>query len=313
MTPNKTPRNPRSRLVKGSKASQAGTDWCFTYHLLKKSIKGKNAKSFLTGFKKESGTDSFYQYSKEVLISKETGKRGDTPHLQGFITFNRPLNLFNYKGKCIPNEIHLERMRGSIEDNIRYVCGIDKPWQKGKIVLRKGIPYLPKAEVDRSIIPLQELYDYQRKAYDIIIGRSTPRTIHWFWDTTGNTGKSSFCKTMVRMQQAFYLGDTGTTSDIHHAIRNAMENRNGTINFKKYPRAFVLDLSRTSKPNYGSIERIKNGLFFSPKYDSTYVYGKDYPSVVVFSNSKPDTSKLSLDRWEVYEILSDKSCTKTIV
>jgi hypothetical protein len=297
------------RLVRGSETSPASAEWCFTYHFKsKRDTKNK----FLKVLRNPQG---FMKYHKEILISKEHGKRGGTPHLQGFITFNRPLNLFNYKGICIPNEIHLEKMRGSIDENIRYVCGIDKPWQIGKIVLNEGIPRyrIPKPVVDRSIIPVKDLYEYQRKAYNILTGVSEPRTIYWFWEANGNTGKSSFCKTMVRMQEAFYLGDTGTATDIHHAIRKVMENRRGKIDFKKYPKAFVLDLSRTGRPDYKSIERVKNGLFFSPKYDSTYVYGEDYPSVVVFSNNYPDITKLSKDRWRIFRILPTKQCIEEVL
>lgn len=46
------------------------------------------------------------------------------------------------------------------------------------------------------------------------------------------------------------------------------------------------------------IEQIKNGIYFSGKYESQMKYDKP-PHVVVFSNTMPDQSKLSADRWNI--------------
>jgi len=54
--------------------------------------------------------------------------------------------------------------------------------------------------------------------------------------------------------------------------------------------------------NYEVIESIKNGIMFSPKYESKMkIYKK--PLVIVFANFEPDESKLSKDRWKIIRIL----------
>lgn len=49
------------------------------------------------------------------------------------------------------------------------------------------------------------------------------------------------------------------------------------------------------------IESFKNGLFFSPKYDTCTKTFKS-AKVVVFANWAPDKTKLSADRWDVRHI-----------
>ncbi len=59
-----------------------------------------------------------------------------------------------------------------------------------------------------------------------------------------------------------------------------------------------------------SIETIKDGMGFSPKYESAHFLG-DIPHIVIFSNYLPfDFNKLSFDRWKIYRI---GSTTKKLI
>ena len=52
---------------------------------------------------------------------------------------------------------------------------------------------------------------------------------------------------------------------------------------------------------YETIEQIKDGLFFCPKYKSRpFIMAP--PHVVCFSNCMPDTTQLSADRWIIREV-----------
>jgi len=49
------------------------------------------------------------------------------------------------------------------------------------------------------------------------------------------------------------------------------------------------------------LESIKNGLFFSGKYESTQVV-MNSPHLIIFANEPPDKSKMSADRWHIVRI-----------
>lgn len=278
--------------------------WVFTLHLNRKD-KQANKKAFKEILEKKFPGK---QFLKKSLVCLERGKRANKPHLQGFFVFNRGIDLFRCKKEgYLPESIHLEYMKGSLEDNINYVAGVYKPWeQKQKIFYSHGLykHQIPEKKEDRSFIKIKDFYGYQKFIWNIINEDPDPRFIYWFYDSGGKTGKSCFTKTLVRMGEAFYLGDTGTVSDMAFAIRTAMTLKNGKVDFKKYPKTFVLDLSRAkeNKVSYSHIQRVKNGLFFSPKYESNYVISHDFSHIICFANYPPKINKLSLDRWKIFHL-----------
>ena len=60
-----------------------------------------------------------------------------------------------------------------------------------------------------------------------------------------------------------------------------------------------------TKQNYGVLEQIKDGCATSTKYNSNILNFKTPNIVVVFSNSAPNISYVSADRWRVYTIKED--------
>ena len=63
--------------------------------------------------------------------------------------------------------------------------------------------------------------------------------------------------------------------------------------------------STITKSTVSTLEKIKNGLFFSGKYDSIMVYMKKKPLVIVFANRPPNPEWYSEDRLALYEINRD--------
>ena len=105
------------------------------------------------------------------------------------------------------------------------------------------------------------------------------------------------------MNYTFYLGDCGSGKDIAFLIKQSMTTRQGKVDYRRYPRAFMLDLSRDNGPVcYRMIEKVKNGLFISIKFETGLVYGVDYPHIIIFSNDYPNVKKMSLDRWRIFQI-----------
>ena len=129
------------------------------------------------------------------------------------------------------------------------------------------------------------LYDWQERIIDIIKGPVHPRKIYWFWEPVGNVGKSDFCLHCILRHEAVVYNSG--EKDILFA--------------HKKQKVVFFDLSRTVEGLYDSLEKLKKGFCFSGKYESGMkVYPK--PHIVVFANFEPDTSKLSMDRWDISRI-----------
>ncbi len=88
----------------------------------------------------------------------------------------------------------------------------------------------------------------------------------------------------------------GKAADVFHALRTGMDNG-------IEPKIVLLDAARDYMQyfNYGAIEHLKNGLIMSGKYESTTLFFH-HPHVIIFSNSRPDTSKFSENRWNIVNI-----------
>lgn len=62
----------------------------------------------------------------------------------------------------------------------------------------------------------------------------------------------------------------------------------------------IINLAWSSEQhiNYEIMETLKNGSFFSPKYNSRDKHA-GIPHLVVFANFYPDKDKMSADRWDI--------------
>ena len=130
-------------------------------------------------------------------------------------------------------------------------------------------------------------------------GEPNDRTIYWFWEQTGNVGKTSFAKYTAVHSGSLIVSGKG--NDMKYGIIKYKE-KHGVA-----PRIVIIDIPRSIKDyvSYSGIEEIKNGLFFCGKYESDMCVFNS-PHVICFSNSPPDTSKFSKDRWCIYEIVNNK-------
>lgn len=115
-------------------------------------------------------------------------------------------------------------------------------------------------------------------------------------------GKSALCRYLAIKHQAFIF-DEGKASDMKASIALSLKNK------IKPPKIVVMDIPRSvTLISYTGIESIKNGVFFSPKYESGQVM-MNSPHFIILANFEPDYEKLSNDRWHVYDIrtLADPS------
>ncbi len=261
--------------------------------------------------------------TRYMIYGKEVGEKG-TPHLQGYIQLNKKIRLTGVK-KLIDDKVHWEPSRGSVDDNKKY-CSKEgqfvefgeavhqgqrtdvkecikrrlegEPWidlidNGNAIHYKRAIDEIVEEEqLNRKKIKLMDSYNgilwkpWQLDLIRLVDTEPDKRTINWYWEDIGNTGKT-FVGKYIGLS-GFYT-DSGKVVDIKHAY-------NGE-------RVFVLNLARTNEDfvPYGLLECVKDGCYFSGKYNSQVKYFKS-PHVIVFANYPPLESKMSADRWNIINI-----------
>lgn len=214
----------------------------------------------------------------DYRVQEEIGESG-TAHLQGYIQARkaiRPSETFTNK------RIHWEKARSPTHARA-YCCKDDSA--TGNYILDTVEP-IDLIKPDRP---------WQLDILTIIKQKADYRTIYWYWESIGNTGKSAFTKYLCAKHNALCV--SGKSSDCKYAIVQWHEQK------KQYPKIIIFDVPRTNLDyiNYEAIETIKNGCFFSGKYECTQVI-MNCPHIFIFANSRPDMYKLSQDRWQIVEI-----------
>lgn len=215
----------------------------------------------------------------KYVFQEETGESG-TRHLQGSIIFEnkvRPMSLFK-----LFSSIHWEKTK-DLKASLKYCCKEES--RTGNVYANIPIP--------KPIKIINNLKPWQLSICSILQDEPDDRSIYWFVDYGGGIGKSCFTKYLCVKYSAIVL--CGKASDMKQGIMNYNE-KNGY-----FPNIIIIDLPRTFNSDYLSycgIEEIKNGCFYSPKYEGGMCLF-NCPHIIIFSNYKPDTMKLSKDRWKV--------------
>lgn len=218
----------------------------------------------------------------------EIGKNG-TPHIQGVLVFQTPRRLSAMKK--LQAQIHWEIPR-NVQAAVNY-C------QKSETKNGDTITNMEKEGKPIARDPLDgiELFPWQ---VDLLSELSldpeiTDRSVHWFWDPVGTKGKTAFAKHCCLTMDALYV--VGRAADMKYAIAQYIADK------KKFPKIVFLNLTRSSEQfvSYQGIEEIKDGIFFSTKYESGMAIF-DPPHVCIFANFHPDITKLSEDRWRIKKL-----------
>lgn len=263
---------------------------------------------------------------KGGIYQIEKGEEG-TPHVQGVVFFKKRLAWNIAKGLISP-DAHIEPVK-SAKHAVAYCSKvetrIDGPWKFGefpspgtrsdledvKTAIKNGstkrdlmeefsmqVAKYPrfiqeyvgivKAKNVSIVSPDALVHTWQKDLIGIMEGTPDRRLVHWYWSDEGCTGKSLMATYLQDHKNAFVI-DIAKTSDVAYAY--------------SYEKIVVFDMPRMTEESifnhiYYLVECFKNGRIFSAKYESQ-VKRFDPPHVVVFANSRPDTSKLSSDRWNI--------------
>lgn len=225
-----------------------------------------------------SGSDlaqTFETYEAKWVFQLEQGKN-NTRHYQGLIAFKNARSFSALKSEF--PKWHIEVCK-NLNQAVAYCSKADTrvegPWYKG-------------FKIKKDLKTITNLYKWQEQIINILKEDADDRKIYWLVDKDGNLGKTALCKYICNKYNAIYV--SGKATDIKFGITKHLEEIELDIVLLDFPRSLEQYVS------FDAIESVKNGIFFSSKYESGMVMFNS-PHVFCFSNFKPDTSTLSQDRW----------------
>lgn len=227
-------------------------------------------------------------------MGSEVGEEKKTPHLQGYLRFKNPVSFQSLKKK-LPRA-RITRCNGSENDNFRY-CSKEGNYRTNM--------ENPSFYEEMKLKCISDEYKnvqwrpWQQEVLNLLDGPVDPRTIHWYWEPVGNSGKSYLTKYLALTRDIIICD--GKKADIFNQVRMSLE-------AKKQPKIIILDIPRAYIGNvqYPVIEQLKNGCIYSGKYEGGIcVFPR--PHVIAFANSRPDIESLSHDRWNIQDIRLERN------
>jgi len=258
-----------------------------------------------------------------IVFGKEVGESG-TPHLQGFISFDKKQRIRKVKS-VVGERAHLDVARDPAaavsyckKDGDYFETGIP-PLAKGqrcdlesfKNAVKAGETSLKRLrenfsevcakyprfvcnyiddQVDAAPVPDHELYGWQLNLKIELETEPDDRKIIFCVDLEGNQGKTWFAKKWCQDHDDSMMIESGKKADMAFSIRTNI-------------RYLFVNCTREQSDylNYSFLESVKDGLVFSPKYESRVRYLNKL-HVVVMMNQRPDMNKLSLDRYVIIDL-----------
>jgi len=222
---------------------------------------------------------------KWAVVEREIGESG-TPHLQGVIGLKKRMRWSEFD---LPTKVcHPSWYKTRNVKQAQKYCRKD-----GNIVIDFGCGKKESKYVEN----IEELFQWEIDICEILKTVPDKRTIHWFWEPTGCTGKTTFQKYVFT-----HYDDCVVLSG------KAADMKNGIVDFqtknKRLPKIVLINIPMTQELGYVSytgIEEVKDMFFYSGKYEGGMVCGPN-PHVIVFANEAPETYKMAKDRWLIKRI-----------
>jgi hypothetical protein len=147
-------------------------------------------------------------------------------------------------------------------------------------------------KIAKPVKIIQELRSWQAFIEQTVLSEPDDRTIYWFWEPDGNTGKTSLIKYLLVKYDFCEFSRATKTADIVTVANPAKT-------------CYLFDFARTQEgfAPYNALEQLKDGLISDSKLKKeTRNIIMNPPHVICFANWEPDTDTLSSDRWNITRI-----------
>lgn len=221
------------------------------------------------------------------------------PHIKKVNTSEYYSNVYKYldKENCVLDELNGEEYPTDGMSDLKriiqsYDCWADvindesiaKQLQRVLQWAKEIFAHRPRKNYSKEII----LRPWQLKVVDLLLEQDN-RKVLWIYDQIGGNGKSVLTNWLIDGTVGAFFCNGGKIGDIAYAYQNEP--------------VVVFDLPRSSEEftPYRAMECLKDGRFFSPKYQSCRKRFKP-AKVVVFANFRPVRSKMSDNRWVIYDL-----------
>lgn len=213
----------------------------------------------------------------------EVGASG-TKHIQAVINYKNAV-YFSAMVKKFPTA-HIEVCK-NLHASMTY-CKKDGEFAEKKPEGRK-VP-LPKDPLEGKT-----LRPFQKEILELLEKSGDDRTIHWFWEPSGNVGKTTLTKHIMLTHDAILL--SGKASDCKYTVSSWIDTN------KRFPKVIVFHFARSNEQyiSYEAIEAVKDGMFMNTKYECKMCL-YDPPIVIIMANFEPQLDALSMDRWQIKKI-----------
>jgi len=213
------------------------------------------------------------------------------PHIQGYVKFKTKKRWSQFK---LTDKISWlnKTQKGTDYDCLMYCTKPESRKEDGKqwtfgFKRPKQLQLVTKTMLRKWQLKIANKFD---KPPDMFC-----RKVYWYYEEKGGFGKSILAKYFVDQRNACVF--SGKASDIFNGMRTFIEKNN------EGPDIVILDVPRCnlSYISYQAIEKIKDGLLYSGKYEGGQLRFNT-PHLIVFANEEPDRSALSEDRWRIHKL-----------
>lgn len=249
----------------------------------------------------------FKKIAKRYVFQLERGEENGYLHYQCRISLikkhrkpelKKLFDIIPFPNFCEPT-VNAVYYTGDVFYVMKDETRVDGPWDERQVEM-----YIPRHY--RNITE-EGLYPFQKTIWNILEDDSqfNSRKIDLVYCQSGNKGKSTIAH-LARLK----LGAIVIPAIINDAKELVQVACNMCMDRQiRNPSAVFIDMPRAVNKDrlyglYSAIEVIKDGYLYDVR-NHFKSWDIDSPHVWVFTNSLPDTSMLSLDRWNIWTINDD--------